>query len=183
MSTAAADTPVFRYYSQFDLAVHHPPSADALRNLDESQTFRDLHEQFYFVRPPEPFHRQTDFSHLVSGYDAGYYVYMLYVIFPVVLRDSAGFASAEIPKNIWLHGLMVISSFRANVFAQDMFHVNFGPDHRSIAAWDRYRREIMGYGGSRDEKQVLESFLGRAPNEDALLKSLGLSPATDDRAE
>ncbi|CEJ89495.1 hypothetical protein VHEMI05336 [[Torrubiella] hemipterigena] len=136
------------YYSQFDLAVHHPPSAESLRNLDESQTFRDLHEQFYFAHPPEPFHLQTDFSHLVSGYDAGYYVYML-----------------------------------ANVFAQDMFSVNFSEDHRSIAAWDRYRRGLLEHGGSRDEKQVLKEFLGRTPNENALLKSLGLSQATDDRAE
>lgn len=69
------------------------------------------------------------------------------------------------------------------MFAQDMFNVNFSEDHRSIAAWDRYRRGLLEHGGSRDEKQILKEFLGRTPNENALLKSLGLSQATDDRAE
>ena len=68
-----------RWYSQYDLAIHSPSSPEALASLDESKLFVDLEEEFYFSRSPEPCHMQTDFSHLVSGYDGGYYVYLWYV--------------------------------------------------------------------------------------------------------
>lgn len=55
-----------------------------------------------------------------------------------------------------------------------MFHANFAADHRSVAAWGRYRRIMLQPGGSRDETKVLREFLGRDPSKDALLKSIGL---------
>jgi Zn-dependent oligopeptidase len=33
----------------------------------------------------------------------------------------------------------------------------------------------LEYGGSRNEREVLEEYLGRPPNPDALLRSMGLS--------
>jgi metallopeptidase MepB len=60
----------------------------------------------------------------------------------------------------------------ANVFAADMFENKFAKDHQSKEAWDSFRRGILEYGGSRNELQVLEEFLGRPANTTALLKSI-----------
>lgn len=60
----------------------------------------------------------------------------------------------------------------ANVFAEEMFQENFAKDHTSQAAWDKFRRGILEYGGSRNEREVLEEFLGRPPTTDALLRNL-----------
>jgi Zn-dependent oligopeptidase len=38
----------------------------------------------------------------------------------------------------------------------------------------RYRTEILERGSSRDEMDSLKAFLGREPNEDAFLESIGL---------
>jgi Zn-dependent oligopeptidase len=38
----------------------------------------------------------------------------------------------------------------------------------------RYRTEILEKGSSRDEMESLKIFLGREPNEDAFLESIGL---------
>jgi thimet oligopeptidase len=38
----------------------------------------------------------------------------------------------------------------------------------------RYRETILERGSSRDEAELLRDFLGRAPSEEAFLKSLGL---------
>ena len=62
----------------------------------------------------------------------------------------------------------------ANVFAEEMFQEAFAKDHSSQAAWDRFRKEILRYGGSRTEREVLEEFLGRPPTPHALLQNLGL---------
>ncbi|PMD39476.1 metallopeptidase MepB [Hyaloscypha variabilis F] len=62
----------------------------------------------------------------------------------------------------------------ANVFAEELFQKNFAEDHRSPEAWNKFRRGILEYGGSRDELEVLEEFLGRSPTPDALLQILGL---------
>jgi len=37
----------------------------------------------------------------------------------------------------------------------------FSKNHRSPEAWDRFKRDILEYGDSRDELKVLEGFLGR----------------------
>lgn len=68
---------------------------------------------------------------------------------------------------------LIINS--ANVFAEGMFQQGFAADHTSQNAWNRFRRGILEYGGSRNERrEVLEEFLGHPPAGDALLQSLGL---------
>jgi Peptidase family M3 len=60
----------------------------------------------------------------------------------------------------------------AQMFAEELFHEAFAKDHRSRYAWDKFRQGILVYGGSRDEREVLEEFLGRAPTSDALIQNL-----------
>ncbi|OAQ57440.1 peptidase family M3 [Pochonia chlamydosporia 170] len=67
--------------AKFDIAVHNPSTGKALAELDEVKLYVDLYERFYFTRRPEPCYLHTTFSHLVSGYDAGYYAYICASVF------------------------------------------------------------------------------------------------------
>ena len=65
----------------------------------------------------------------------------------------------------------------SKVYAQDMFSVFKADGVLSSAVGRRYREEILEKGSSRDERDSLKAFLGREPNEDAFLESVGLKPA------
>ncbi|KAG6850281.1 hypothetical protein H0H93_015538 [Arthromyces matolae] len=58
------------------------------------------------------------------------------------------------------------------VFAQDMYSTVFKTDPLDPARGKKYRDEILRPGGSREELDSLEAFLGRPPNSDAFLKEL-----------
>ena len=45
----------------------------------------------------------------------------------------------------------------------------------------RYRDMILAKGGSRDEFEIVKEFLGREPNQEAFLKSLGLGVETKNK--
>lgn len=64
----------------------------------------------------------------------------------------------------------------SNVFAQDMFSRFEAEGILSPGIGRRYRESILEPGSSKDEMGLLRSFLGREPNEEAFLKSIGLKP-------
>ncbi|KAJ7505372.1 metallopeptidase MepB [Mycena galericulata] len=64
------------------------------------------------------------------------------------------------------------------VFASDMYATVFKGDPLDPARGKLYRDKILKYGGSREELDSLNDFLGRPPNSDAFLKELfGTVPA------
>jgi metallopeptidase MepB len=67
-----------------------------------------------------------------------------------------------------------LTNASSNVFAEEMFQKTFAKDHRSKEAWGSFRRGILEYGGSRDERELLKEFLGHAPTPDPLLQNMGL---------
>ncbi|KAM3434258.1 hypothetical protein NHJ13734_006101 [Beauveria thailandica] len=44
----------------------------------------------------------------------------------------------------------------SNVFGEEIFQSNFAADPTSTVAWNRFRRQLLEYGGSRDQTDVLE---------------------------
>lgn len=60
----------------------------------------------------------------------------------------------------------------AAVFTADIYQNTFIEDPRSQTAWEKYRRGILEYGGSRDEMEMLEEFLSHRPSSKYLLRSL-----------
>ena len=62
----------------------------------------------------------------------------------------------------------------SQVFSMDMFYTVFKRDPMSREEGRRYRRIVLGRGGSRDEMEVLKEFLGREPNSKAFLEELGV---------
>jgi Zn-dependent oligopeptidase len=58
------------------------------------------------------------------------------------------------------------------VFAADIYQTVFKEDPLDATRGDRYRKSILQPGGSREELDSLEEFLGRPPNSDAFMKEL-----------
>lgn len=62
----------------------------------------------------------------------------------------------------------------SKVFAEDMFSAFEKGGVMNTALGLRYRREILERGSTREEMDMLRSFLGREPNSKAFLRSLGI---------
>jgi Zn-dependent oligopeptidase len=62
----------------------------------------------------------------------------------------------------------------SRVFAQDIFSVFEKNGVMDQKTGERYRREILEVAASEEEMDMLRHFLGREPNSDAFMKSLGL---------
>ncbi|KAJ3492639.1 hypothetical protein NLG97_g5260 [Lecanicillium saksenae] len=124
----------------FDMTVHNPKTHKDLEELDETKLYQNLEAQSTFTPVDSSSKPQAAFSHLVSGYNSGYYAYVC-----------------------------------SNVFGEEIFQSNFAADPTSTTAWNRFRRGILQYGGSKDPTEILEEFLGRPPTTASLLKSLGIA--------
>lgn len=57
----------------------------------------------------------------------------------------------------------------------DMFYSQFAKSPMDAKQGRRYRHLVLERGGSQDEMQTLEDFLGRKPSTEAFYKELGLS--------
>lgn len=63
----------------------------------------------------------------------------------------------------------------SQVFSADMFHSMFkAASVMSATIGDAYRRRVLQPGGSKDGMDMLVDFLGRQPDSQAFLRSLGL---------
>ncbi|MBI3547608.1 MAG: Zn-dependent oligopeptidase [Elusimicrobia bacterium] len=62
----------------------------------------------------------------------------------------------------------------SKVYAQDMFSRFEKEGVLNVSVGRDYRTKILEVGSGRDESASLRDFLGREPNEDAFLKSIGL---------
>jgi len=62
----------------------------------------------------------------------------------------------------------------SQVYSADMYQTGFAKDPMNEEQGRRYRKMILEKGGSTDEMQMLEEFLGRKPSSDAFYKELGL---------
>ena len=62
----------------------------------------------------------------------------------------------------------------SKVYAQDMFSVFVKNGVMDTATGIRYRKEILEKGATVPEIEMVEKFLGRKPNSDAFLQSLGI---------
>ncbi len=67
------------------MAVHNPKTHQDLEDLDETQLFQDLEAQSTFTPAERSSLPQAAFSHLVSGYNSGYYAYVWYVTTPALI--------------------------------------------------------------------------------------------------
>jgi metallopeptidase MepB len=79
---------------------------------------------------------------------------------------------------LFLHILTDIA-YSAEIFGANLFQTAFAKTPRSRATWERFRHRILEYGGSKNELEILEEFLGSDPADpNALLVMLGMSAST-----
>jgi metallopeptidase MepB len=71
-------------HSMYDMLVHSPASLDALKEMDQAETFNKLREEIVGLKGGEAIgdgygwaNGQVTFRAPVTGYDAGYYTYLL----------------------------------------------------------------------------------------------------------
>lgn len=109
------------------------------RGLDPTSTHKEVYRELMGIEPFADTQAPASFSHIMGGYDAGYYGYM------------------------W-----------SKVFAQDLFSRFEKEGIRNPATGMSYRRIVLEPGDSRDAIDLAREFLGREPNNDAFVRSLGL---------
>lgn len=69
----------------------------------------------------------------------------------------------------------MLNNSSAQIFAADFYETAFAANPQSRQTWNRYRQVILESGGSRNELEMMEEFLGHSPRPDALVRSLGLT--------
>ncbi|KXH39139.1 peptidase family M3 [Colletotrichum salicis] len=152
-------------FATFGMRVNNQQSPEALRELGEVKLYNDLQDSMTLKpNPDKTGYGLVHSTHLTELYDAGYYDYMR------KLRASTNKPSSAI---IFSESSADFLNQSAQAFTAS-FESFFAKDPRNPEAWDRYRRGILEYGGSRDEMEMMKEFLGREPGPDALLRSLGL---------
>ena len=88
--------------------------------------------------------------------------------FPEGAHMIAGFT------HLYTYGANYYGYLWSRVFAQDIFSVFEKYGVMDAKTGERYRKQILEVAGSQQEKDMLRNFLGREPNSDAFMKSIGL---------
>lgn len=63
----------------------------------------------------------------------------------------------------------------SQVYSTDMFYSIFKSDPMNAKEGRRYRHTVLERGGSKEEMDILEEFLGRKPSTEAFYKELGIA--------
>jgi metallopeptidase MepB len=63
----------------------------------------------------------------------------------------------------------------SQVYSTDMFYSVFKENPMNGKEGRRYRHTVLERGGSKEEMDILEEFLGRKPSTESFYKELGIS--------
>ena len=74
-----------------------------------------------------------------------------------------------------LRGNSLFLTTSSQVYSADMFFTVFQKNPMNASEGRRYRHTVLERGGSQEEMQTLEDFLGRKPSTEAFYRSLGLA--------
>lgn len=136
--------------------------------LDSSVTYNRLRNEIAGLDGPADLSfgkGQTTFGHLMGGYDAGYYGYLVSPMLFISLKSVSHRVNSDNSQHEpqW-----------SQVFALDMYYTGFKQNPMNPENGRRYRHEVLEKGGSRDEMESLKAFLKREPNSKAFFKELGI---------
>lgn len=134
------------HFGIFDMTVHEASSHEAIKALDASETYNRLRKEISKIDGPEV---------LGEGYTWG--------------NGQATFGHLIGGYDAGYYGYL-----SSQVYSADMFHTVFKKDPMNGTEGRRYRHTVLERGGSQDEMQTLEDFLGRKPSTEAFYKELGV---------
>ncbi|KAF1987460.1 metallopeptidase MepB [Aulographum hederae CBS 113979] len=135
------------HFGTFDMTVHEPKSHEEIKKLPVSETYNKLRQDISKLDGPEALGQAWDWGHgeATFGHLIGGYDAGYY-----------GYLSSQ-------------------VYSADMFYSVFEKDPMNPKEGRRYRHTVLERGGSQEEMQTLEDFLGRKPSTEAFYRELGLS--------
>lgn len=135
------------HFGIFDMTVHEPASHSDVEKLDASSKYNSLRHEISKLDGPEALGQGNDWGHgqATFGHLIGGYDAGYY-----------GYLSSQ-------------------VYSADMFHSVFKKNPMDRKEGRRYRHTVLERGGSQDEMQTLEDFLGRKPSTEAFYQELGVS--------
>ncbi|CAK4034113.1 Thimet oligopeptidase [Lecanosticta acicola] len=135
------------HFGTFDMTVHEASSHDAVKQLDASETYNKLRKDISKLDGPEE---------LGKGYHWGH--------------GQATFGHLIGGYDAGYYGYL-----SSQVYSADMFYTIFKKDPMNGREGRRYRHTVLERGGSQDEMQTLEEFLGRPPSTEAFYQELGVA--------
>jgi metallopeptidase MepB len=135
------------HFGIFDMTVHEGKSHDEVKALEVGKLYNSLRKEICSLDGPEA---------LGEGLDWG--------------NGQATFGHLIGGYDAGYYGYL-----SSQVYSADMFYTVFKKDPMNGKEGRRYRHTVLERGGSQDEMQTLEDFLGRKPSTEAFYKELGLS--------
>ncbi|KAL8910285.1 MAG: hypothetical protein Q9171_004408 [Xanthocarpia ochracea] len=135
------------HFGIFDMTVHGPESHEQLQGYDIPELYNRLRKEISGLDGPED---------LGEGYKWG--------------NGHATFGHLMGGYDAGYYGYL-----SSQVYSADMFHTVFAKDPMNPDEGRRYRHTVLERGGSQDEMQTLEDFLGRKPSTEAFYRELGLA--------
>ncbi len=149
------------------------------------------------ILPESLFNKMKATEHVLdaNAYMAQVYYGMIDFTFEDKYDSIRGMDLTSVTKNLYritqipfpdgahmIAGFTHLSGYGANyygylwsrVFAQDIFSVFEKNGVMDPKTGERYRKQILEVAGSQQEMDMLRKFLGREPNSDAFMKSIGL---------
>ncbi|KAF2475700.1 zincin [Lindgomyces ingoldianus] len=136
------------HFGIFDMTVHEPMSHDDIEKLDISATYNKLRKEISQLDGPEILDHKGDWAwgngQATFGHLIGGYDAGYY-----------GYLSSQ-------------------VYSTDMFYSVFKTNPMNGKEGRRYRHTVLEKGGSKEEMEILEDFLGRKPSTEAFYKELGI---------
>ncbi|TKA75884.1 hypothetical protein B0A49_03232, partial [Cryomyces minteri] len=135
------------HFGIFDMTVHEAKNHADVEKLEISETYNRLRKEISKLDGPEALGESYSWGNGQStfGHLIGGYDAGYY-----------GYLSSQ-------------------VYSADMFHSVFKSNPMNGTEGRRYRHTVLERGGSQDEMQTLEDFLGRKPSTEAFYKELGLN--------
>ncbi|KAF2672618.1 zincin [Microthyrium microscopicum] len=136
------------HFGIFDMTVHEPKTHEDVVNLDASALYNKLRKDISKIDGPEMEGEKEDYSW--------------------------GHGQATFGHLIGGYDAGYYGYLSSQVYSTDMFFSVFKPDPMNPKEGRRYRHTVLEKGGSQEEMQTLEDFLGRKPSTEAFYKELGL---------
>ncbi|RDI78714.1 hypothetical protein Vi05172_g11298 [Venturia inaequalis] len=132
------------HFGTFDMAVHEPKSHEEIEEMQVSELYNRLRKEISKIDGPEG------------------------------LGDDWGHGQATFGHLIGGYDAGYYGYLSSQVFSSDLFYNFFKKDPMNGKEGRRYRHTVLERGGSQEEMQTLEDFLGRRPSTEAFYKELGL---------
>ncbi|KAI9704772.1 MAG: hypothetical protein M1836_006552 [Candelina mexicana] len=135
------------HFGIFDMMVHEPEDHAAIEKLEISKRYNALRKEISQLDGPEV---------LGANYDWG--------------NGQATFGHLIGGYDAGYYGYL-----SSQVYSADMFSTVFNANPMDPKEGRRYRHTVLERGGSQEEMQTLEEFLGRKPSTEAFYRELGLT--------